>query len=58
MWLGMVWFGLVWFGLVRSAWPKTAVNRSKWLKIVAHGLGMVGHVVRHGLVWFGLVWYG
>ena len=49
---------MVWFGLVWSAWPKTAVNRSKLLKIVAHDLGMDGHVVGHGLVWFGMVWYG
>ena len=49
---------MVWFGLVWSAWPKTAVNRSKLLKIVAHDLGMDGHVVGHGLVWFGMVGYG
>ena len=49
---------MVWFGLVWSAWPKTAVNRSKLLKIVAHDLGIDGHVVGHGLVWFGLVWFG
>ena len=49
---------MVWFGLVWSAWPKTAVNCSKLLKIVAHDLGMDGHVVGHGLVWFGLVWLG
>ena len=56
----MVWYGLVWFGMDGHGLQglKMAQNSSKWLKIVAHGLGMVGHVVRHGLVWFGLVWYG
>ena len=39
-------------------WLKMAQNGSKWLKIIAHGLGMVGHVVRHVFIWFGLVWYG
>ena len=46
-------YGLVWFGMdghgLRGL--KMAQNSSKWLKIVAHGLGMVGHVVGHGLVW-------